>query len=280
MVMPGLLNQYRTKVSQNEASPDKNVKMGDTEPSDIIDQIDPTDETHLDSTDKFSTDTDYFTRMVSAVEREKEKQAERNKNDISFVSQLPDYPNGCEAACAVMLLIYHGYDITLSDFIFRYLPCDSIYIKDGMRYGPDPSLSFAGDPSDKNGGFGCFAPVISGSISEFFSQEEDIIHSAVDLSGRTIDELNSFLPCIIWVTTDYTEAEELIQWKSYDGIRTYTYPLRQHAVILKSGNLNGYMIIDPLKTEKEISITRDRLEACFDSMGRQAVTVIESSDER
>ena len=57
--------------------------------------------------------------------------------DVPLINQNPDYPNGCEAAAATMLLNYLGIDITLEDFINNYLPMSDVYEKDGIRYGPN-----------------------------------------------------------------------------------------------------------------------------------------------
>ena len=36
--------------------------------------------------------------------------------DVPHISQLPDYPNGCEAVSAVMLLRYYDFEITKKRF--------------------------------------------------------------------------------------------------------------------------------------------------------------------
>ncbi|MBR4881283.1 MAG: C39 family peptidase, partial [Clostridia bacterium] len=41
--------------------------------------------------------------------------------DVTYINQLDDYPNGCEAVSTVMALSYLGIDISVDDFIDRYL---------------------------------------------------------------------------------------------------------------------------------------------------------------
>lgn len=49
--------------------------------------------------------------------------------DIPLILQNPKYPNGCEAATAVMLLNYYGIDINLDEFI-NLLPKSPIMAPD------------------------------------------------------------------------------------------------------------------------------------------------------
>ena len=234
---------------------------------------------------------DYYRERLAAVEAEKKLRELEQGQDyadaedggdinvdppgkrVEFVSQLPDYPNGCEAACAVMMLNYHGYDVSLAEFIDAYLPCGEVYEKDGVRFGPDPAKYYAGDPSVKDGGWGCFAPVIYDSVKKVVAEKPDLVYDVLDLSGAPLDAAAPQFPTVIWVTTDYTEVKEVFQWRSYNETQTYSYPRNQHAVVVVNMDESFYYILDPLKDGKEIAIAKDTLEACYDSMGRQAVTI-------
>lgn len=88
------------------------------------------------------------------------------KTDVPFISQLPDYPNGCEAVSAVMLLKKYGVDITIDEFVSKYLKKDNIYSADGERYGPNPKDTYAGDSSSLTGGFGVFSVGIKDAIDK------------------------------------------------------------------------------------------------------------------
>ena len=80
--------------------------------------------------------------------------------DVPYISQENDFPNGCEAVSATMLLRFYGFDINTASFIDNYLDCEPISISFGCKYGPNPKYSYAGDPRSESGGLGCFAPVI------------------------------------------------------------------------------------------------------------------------
>lgn len=111
--------------------------------------------------------------LVDSFKNSKEYEYKENiwviddiKTDVPFISQLPDYPNGCEAVSAVMLLKKYGVDITIDEFVSKYLKKDNIYSADGERYGPNPKDTYAGDPSSLTGGFGVFSVGIKDAIDK------------------------------------------------------------------------------------------------------------------
>lgn len=196
------------------------------------------------------------------------------KTDVPLIQQNPDYPNGCEAVSAVMLLQYLGIDVSVSDFVDNYLQKDRIYIDDDTRYGPDPSQFYAGDPAGI--GWGIFEPGLIKSISLCLSKElgEDTSFSISGSEGKMPLEfyVAGGSPVVIWATTNYKPADKIYEWKSYDGKYTYTYPEYSHAVVVTGMDENYYYVNDPLKEEKQ-KIDKKTLEEVFDSMGRQAVSV-------
>ena len=193
--------------------------------------------------------------------------------NVPKINQLPDYPNGCEAASATMLLNYFGVKITLKEFIEDYLPIKEIYSKDGSRFGPDPSLFYAGDPSSKENGWGCYEPVIENTLSRILFDKKMNYLYVQNLNQKPIKELFYDYPVVIWITNDYSEETDFAQWYSYDKTKTYTYSNKTHAVVLVGYDEDFYYIADPLKEEEVTKVDKKILEASYDSLGRQAVTL-------
>ena len=230
---------------------------------------------------------DYFSNQIALTQNMKiyqmeidPKKAFENSNfflDVSLIQQNPNYPNGCEAASATMLLNYYGISITLKDFIEKYLRTENVYEKDGKRYGPNPAVYYAGNPSDPKRGWGCFEPVIENAIQSVINDyrrnnsnlELTLIHN--DLKLPLQEYTNYQVPVIIWTTTDYGVVEEIYEWFSYDEKYTYTYPKNGHAVVITGKDETYYYIDDPLKDQKNIPIEHEKLEKSFDSMGRQII---------
>lgn len=201
--------------------------------------------------------------------------------DVPYINQNPKYPNGCESASAVMLLNYFNIDISLEEFINNYLAKDKVYEKSGIRYGPNPQLSYAGDPST-NRGWGAYEPVIINAINKVLTTKN--LNNKFKVGGSeqkfSLNELARYykvVPFIIWVTSDYSEITELYKWYSYDNKKLYTYAKNEHVVVLTGIDENYYYINDPL-TKKNVQVKKEVLEKSFDSMGRQYIGIFPQTD--
>lgn len=246
---------------------------------------------------------DYFTRSVIAAQYEAgyyrdeleeygdaafAKRVPVQQVDVKRLSQLPDYPNGCESACAVMMLQYYGIDISLSEFIDRYLPRQSVFEKGGRRYGPDPSRFYAGNPQSEKGGWGCFPPAIQKGLTDAFADrglgkcDSNTVllkkdgglyrYFIVDCSGAELFRYEE-LPMIIWVTQDYEPVSEMYEWQQFGGNKTFTYPKKSHTVVVTGYDEEFYYINDPLRAEDTVKVEKEKLEECFMSAGCLAVSV-------
>ncbi len=223
---------------------------------------------------------DYYTKQLiltnyakSLEEKKEVGYGERGLFDVPLVTQNPDYPNGCEAASAVMLLNYYGIDISLKNFIDQYLPQKDIYEVNGVRYGPDPSLYYAGDPASPNRGWGCFNTVIEDAISkvlmDYHIEDKSVVLQTKKLS---LYELKKNRPIIIWTAIDYDVANYVYTWVDEESMNfSYTYPMNSHVVVITGYDDDYYYINDPLKTEKNIKVEKTILEKSFDSLGRQSI---------
>ena len=198
-------------------------------------------------------------------------------NNFPLVKQNPDYPNGCEVASATMLLNYAGIDITMEEYVDSFLPKAEVYENNGVRFGPDPSEFYAGDPSSEKGGWGTFLPVIKNSIYTIFKKmlpEDTVGHVYTSDDKRPLEEyVQSGNPVLVWTTTDYSEVKEVYEWFSYDKSKTYTYPKNAHVVVIVGMDKDYYFINDPLKDEKNIKVPREKFNKSYDSMGRQALYI-------
>ncbi len=196
-------------------------------------------------------------------------------NNFPLVKQNPDYPNGCEIASATMLLNYFNIDIGIKEYVDFYLPKEEVYEKDGLRYGPDPSRYYAGNPSDSSRGWGTFLPVIKNSLYTIFKSklpEDTVGHVYTSDDKLPLEEyVKNGSPVLVWTTINYSEAKDIYEWFSYDKSRTYTYPKNAHVVVIIGMDKNYYYINDPLKDEKAIKVSRKEFDKSYDSMGRQAL---------
>lgn len=230
----------------------------------------------------YDISSDYFTNMVQKVKADTIPEYCEYPNyyglyyddviDTPIIAQNPNFPNGCEAASTVMLLNYYNIDISLEEFVSKYLRKKSVKDINGVRIGPNPAQYYAGDPSDEKRGWGCFAPAIIDSIKKL---AEDNGYVVFDVSLYYLDDLSfsNYLPCVVWTTTDYTEALNVYTWKSVSGKNTYTYPQNSHTVLLVGIDENYVYINDPLKPDSVQKVDKEQFRLSYDSMGRQAISL-------
>ena len=68
-----------------------------------------------------------------------------SRMQVPLVSQLPDYPTGCEAASCAMLLRYYGYNFTTANMV-SIIPRENIRYINGYPVRTDIREKFVGDP--------------------------------------------------------------------------------------------------------------------------------------
>ena len=176
-----------------------------------------------------------------------------------------------------MLLEHYGINIDMKEYVDNYLPKKEVYEENGLRYGPDPSQYYAGNPSDSSRGWGTFLPVIKNSLYTIFKDKlpaETVGHVYTSEDKLPLEEyVQTGNPVLTWTTVDYSEAKDIYEWFSYDKSRTYTYPKKAHVVVIVGMDKDYYYLNDPLKDEKAIKVLRETFDKSYDSMGRQALYI-------
>lgn len=224
--------------------------------------------------------TNYFEERIENIYLAKVVEI---KEDITvpFISQLPDYPNGCEATSAVMLLNAYGIEISLTEFVNSYMSKDTIYYMGGTLIGPDPETTYAGNPTDWVYGMGIYAPGIKNAMEKVIaslksiSENENIkyfVYSSYN-EDYPLSYYEDSFPIVIWATVDYEPATDVYSWKSYDGSTTYTYTKNSHTIVVLDSDEEYYYINDPLTSSGGTKIKKEKLEKSFKSNGNQVVGI-------
>lgn len=199
-------------------------------------------------------------------------------DDVPYLSQEGILPNGCEAVSATMLLQFSGFSISPEGFVRAYLPTEPVYLEWGCRYGPDPNQAYAGDPFSENGGWGCFAPVITEALNQCLKDPDQ---KAVNLTGLSLEQVFSEVvmknntPAAIWVTIDMQEISSMYQWQSYDHSTTYLYPANQHCMVLIGRDAEHYYLCDPYESNGVVCYPIEQVEQSYLAMGSQCVAILQ-----
>lgn len=199
-----------------------------------------------------------------------------------YIDQTGTYPTGCESVSAVMLLRFLGVDITVDEFIEKYLEKQGFEQRDGVLYGPDPRNCFCGSPYDEDS-FGCYAPVIIRALNRAFadmSKEKEPENGcvAVDETGTPTEELlrryiDKGMPVIYWACINMREPIIGPKWRLLDTGDEFTWVSNEHCMLLVGYDNEGYYFNDPYEGNGVIRHPREVVEKRHDAQYMQAVGI-------
>ena len=187
---------------------------------------------------------------------------------VDFISQIPDYPTGCESVTAAMALHHAGINISANDFINHYL--------DMQPYPFDPFETFGGDPRSSSG-WGCYAPVIKKALDKAleFLPYYAVKHDGVTLEKLCSDYIDKDIPVILWATMGM-RAARTISW-SYNGKRIeWVQP--EHCLLLVGYDEKHYIFNDPQKSSSLTYYTKESVETAYKAQFSQAVVILKKEE--
>ena len=182
------------------------------------------------------------------------------KINVPYINQSEKYPTGCESVSAVMLLQYLGYDITVDDFIEKYLEQRAFEERDGQLYGPSPDRYFCGSPYDEDS-FGCYAPVICDALEKAVGDKYLIVNE----TGTSVEHLlhhyiDREMPVIFWACINMREPVTGPEWKLMDTGETFTWISNEHCMLLVGYDEEGYYFNDPYENNGVIRYDKKLVE--------------------
>lgn len=194
---------------------------------------------------------------------------------VPYIDQTNEWPTGCESVSTVMLLQYLGVDISVRQFVDRYLEKEPLFEKDGKLYGADPRRVFVGDPADGRS-MGCYAPVIKKALGRVLQEKRD--WEAVDLSGTSTKELlrdyiNCDIPVIYWASIDLKETYAGPEWIVADTGEIFEWRSNEHCMLLVGYDEENYYFNDPWHNHGTIGYEKKLAEKRHKEQYGMAVSV-------
>ena len=207
--------------------------------------------------------------------------------DAPYMDQSGAYPTGCESVSAVMLLHFLGIDITVDEFIDRYLKKQEFEEREDGLYGPDPRKVFCGSPYDSES-FGCYAPVILEALNRVFAGEmpdagrtkgwESKGWRAADETGTPLPELcrryiDRGIPVVCWACINMREPVTGPQWRLLETGEVFTWISNEHCMLLVGYDEDGYWFNDPYDNNGVIRYPKELTENRYRAQYMQAVGI-------
>lgn len=192
---------------------------------------------------------------------------------VPTIMQKPELPNGCEITSLTAVLNYYNYEIEKTEMADKYLPKESVYAKNEKLYGPNPYISYAGDPRTVSGLF-CYAPPIVQAAKDYF-ETVGADYNPVDISGSTreeiIDQLRKGNPVVIWVTLELKEPIMDFSWYFSNTGEHFIAPINLHSVVLNGFVEDKVHVMDPLKGQVTYDI--DTFFESYNALGSHAMVI-------
>lgn len=189
--------------------------------------------------------------------------------NVPFISQLPEFPTGCESVSTVMALQYAGVNISVDTFVDNYLEKKL----NGVPF--DPDIHFGGDPrgTGSQGNYGCYAPVIKKALDKILV---DTTSYAEELHGCTLDYLCSKyidqnIPVIFWATQNMDIPRKSRIWE-YKG-KTIQWISPMHCLLLVGYDDTHYIFNDPLKSHALTYYPKEAVQKAYNGLSQQAVVI-------
>lgn len=201
--------------------------------------------------------------------------------NMPYVSQMPKYPTGCEAASCCMLLKYYGFSINMDQMVST-IPQKNLYKKNGKWYGPDINEMFVGDPkgyyTSANPGYGAFSPVIAKSLQKAVD-ERGGGYTAVKISGCSFKELLGYVsegyPVIVWATYKMQNPTKVNSWYIESTGKYFEYPRGTHVMILSGYSSTQVTTVDPYDNGV-LTFDIKKFEDRWNLLGKQGVILVKN----
>lgn len=201
--------------------------------------------------------------------------------NIPYVSQLPKYPTGCEAASCCMLLKYYGFSINIDQMV-DIIPRKNLYTKNGKTYGPDINEMFVGDPrytyTSSTPGYGVFSPAVTKALQKAID-ERGGGYTAVRISGCSFDELLGYIsdgsPAIVWATYKMQNPTKVNAWYIESTGKYFEYPRGTHVMILSGHSSTTVTTVDPYDNGV-LTFDKSKFEDRWELLGKQAVVLVKN----
>lgn len=187
--------------------------------------------------------------------------------NVPLIKQFPSYPTGCETISTMMVLRYHGENVSTEAFIENHLETSNFYNADGKLYGPNPYDKFVGDPRNDYS-LGCFAPVMERALISYFGGNDRVINATgLSMDALCAQYVQYDIPVLVWITIYMEQVGLGTVWYDEANGEKLQWRTNEHCMVLVGYDKTHYYFNDPysgkqLKYAKSVANDRHQKFEC------------------
>lgn len=194
---------------------------------------------------------------------------------VPVVLQNPELPNGCEITSLTAVLKFYGLKVNKVQLAKKYLKTKPVVKKGNVLYGPDPNDAFAGNPANKSKAYYAFPyPIVEAANKVLIDRKSNL--RAIDMPNLTkreiIDFIESGVPVMAWVTTDFKKPRTKGYWIIKNTNKQHPIYMNMHVVVILGYKNGKVQVMNPLKGYQEID--EKSFFKSFNALGGQTVVVL------
>lgn len=194
--------------------------------------------------------------------------------DVATLLQKPELPNGCEIVSLTALLHYYGYSVSKEQMSDDFLPKEAFFRKDGRLIGPDPHLSYAGNPRNETGAFFSYADPIVIAGNSYLSSQSDA-RQVLDVTGSSKQQILELVtkghPVVVWTTLDLSPPKITAGWYLSSSGKYFKAPVNLHVVVINGYEDGLIHVMNPLKGQ--VTYDSDKFFTSYEEMERRALII-------
>jgi hypothetical protein len=198
-------------------------------------------------------------------------------NAKKYYSQKNKYPHGCELIALMNSMLRMGLDPDVNHFNIWYFISEDFTSKNGNKFGPDPELAYAGDPTSEKG-FYSFEKVSIRSGNHYL-KDQNSVYRLKSITGADVYEIKSYIdsgfPVVFWALINFESAAQYSEkggWYINGTDKFYQPYSNLHCMtVVGYDDEKGFKICDSLASS-EYWVSYDKFTDSTAVLGNRMIT--------
>lgn len=185
-----------------------------------------------------------------------------------------DLPTGDAIASMTSVLQYWNVDAK-KNALAAHLKTEDFYYQNGLLFGADPEIAFAGKPSDSQGWIVYEKPVMQATRD--YLRKLGVTGFRVEAmeqptESRLVESVREGIPLVVWQTTDLAPARFDYRWHMITTGEEFVAPVNLIVTVLHGFDDSTFFVMNPENGFQQVD--RAQWLQSIESLGSRVIRVI------